>query len=247
MTAAAAGAGVLILTKGHAPDSSSAQAQGGVAGAIGDDDTAALHAIDTEHAGRELCRPSAVEVLVTEGPARIHELMAAGVPFDAELNLEAGHSRRRVSSVEGAATGWAITNRLGELASAQPGITTREVTRILGLLVAGGRCAGVLTSDGPIFARATLLAMGGMAAMWARTSNPPSQTGDAVAIAAAGVAIAAAGVAIADLEFMQLHPTGLERTCGKSRGKAIYTVVVDFHDDLIKHTLLKENPFLAAS
>jgi hypothetical protein len=48
-------------------------------------------------------------------------------------------------------------------------------------------------------------------------------------------------------EFSRALSTGLERTCGKSRGKAIYTVVVDFHDDLIKHTLLKENPFLAAS
>ena len=55
---------MLVLTKGNLPDSSSAHAQGGVAGAIGDDDTADLHAIDTEHAGRELCRPSAVRVLV---------------------------------------------------------------------------------------------------------------------------------------------------------------------------------------
>jgi len=201
--AAAHGAQVLMLTKGHAPDSSSWHAQGGIAGAIGDDDTAYLHALDTEHAGRELCRPSAVRVLVEEGPEHIRELAAAGVPFDKDLNLEAGHSRRRVSSVEGAATGWAITSRLGALAAAEPLIATREATSVLGLLIADGRCAGVITPEGPITAKATILAMGGMAAMWARTSNPPSQTGDAVAIGAA------AGLALADLEFMQFHPTVL--------------------------------------
>jgi len=202
-TAAAGGAQVLMLTKGHAPDSSSWHAQGGIAGATGDDDTADLHALDTEHAGRDLCRPSSVRVLVEEGPDRIRELAAWGVPFDPELNLEAGHSRRRVSSVEGAATGWAVTSRLGTLASTEPLIATREATAILGLIIRDGRCLGVITPEGPISAKATILAMGGMAAMWARTSNPASQTGDAVAIGAA------AGLTLADLEFMQFHPTVL--------------------------------------
>ena len=112
LTAAEHGASVLMLTKGHSADSSSWHAQGGIAGAIGDDDTADLHAIDTERAGRDLCRPSAVKVLVEEGPERVRELIALGVPFDPEMNLEAGHSRRRVSSVEGAETGWAITSLL---------------------------------------------------------------------------------------------------------------------------------------
>ena len=202
-TAASHGARVLMLTKGHAPDSSSWHAQGGIAGATGDDDTADLHALDTEHAGRDLCRPSAVRVLVEEGPDRIRELAAWGVPFDPELNLEAGHSRRRVSSVEGAATGWAVTSRLGALTAIEPRIVSSEATAILSLIIEDGRCLGVITPEGPITAKATILAMGGMAAMWARTSNPASQTGDAVAIGAA------AGLALADLEFMQFHPTVL--------------------------------------
>ena len=90
LTAAEQGARVLMLTKGHAPDSSSWHAQGGIAGAVGDDDTAALHAVDTERAGRDLCRASAVMVLVREGPERVRELIAMGVPFDPELNLEGG-------------------------------------------------------------------------------------------------------------------------------------------------------------
>ncbi len=203
LVAAEKGARVTLLTKGHAPDASSWHAQGGIAGAIGDDDTADLHAMDTERAGRDLCRPSAVRVLVEEGPERVRELVTMGVPFDPELNLEAGHSRRRVSSVEGAATGWAVTSLLGRRAAATPGISIREATDVLGLWLGGGRCLGVLTPDGAISARATVLAMGGAAALWARTTNPAGQIGDGIAIAVA------AGAAVADLEFMQFHPTVL--------------------------------------
>jgi L-aspartate oxidase len=203
LTAAERGASVLVLTKGHAPDSSSWHAQGGIAGAIGDDDTAGLHAVDTERAGRDLCRPSAVKVLTEEGPERVRELIAMGVPFDPEMNLEGGHSRRRVSSVEGAATGWAVTSLLGRRAAATPGIAVREATAALSLWVADGRCLGVVTPDGPLPAGATVLAMGGAAALWARSTNPEGQIGDAVALALA------AGAAVADMEFMQFHPTVL--------------------------------------
>jgi L-aspartate oxidase len=204
LTAAEHGASVLMLTKGHAPDSSSWHAQGGIAGAIGDDDTAELHAVDTERAGRELCRQSAVRVLVEEGPERVRELIAMGVPFDPELNLEGGHSRRRVSSVDGAATGWAVTSLLSDHAVASERIATREATAVLSLIVLGGRCLGVVTPEGPVTAKATILATGGAAALWARTTNPPGQIGDAVAMAMA------AGAAVADMEFMQFHPTVLE-------------------------------------
>jgi L-aspartate oxidase len=204
LTAAEQGARVLMLTKGHAPDSSSWHAQGGIAGAVGDDDTATLHAVDTERAGRDLCRPSAVMVLVREGPERVRELIAMGVPFDPELSLEGGHSRRRVSSVEGAATGWAVTSLLGRRASATPGIETRETTTVLGLWMDGRRCLGAITPEGAIAARATVMAMGGAAALWARSSNPEGQVGDGIAVAYA------AGAAVADLEFMQFHPTVLE-------------------------------------
>ncbi len=204
LTAADRGAAVTMLTKGHAPDSSSWHAQGGIAGAIGDDDTAALHGLDTERAGRELCRPSAVRVLVEEGPERVRELITMGVPFDPELSLEGGHSRRRVSSVDGAATGWAVTSLLSRRAVSSATILTRETTAVLGLLVQDGRCLGAMTPEGPVTARATILAMGGAAALWARTTNPSGQIGDAVAI---GVA---AGAAVADMEFMQFHPTVLE-------------------------------------
>jgi L-aspartate oxidase len=127
-----------------------------------------------------------------------------GVPFDPELNLEGGHSRRRVSSVDGAATGWAVTSLLSDHAVASERIATREATAVLSLIVLGGRCLGVVTPEGPVTAKATILATGGAAALWARTTNPPGQIGDAVAMAMA------AGAAVADMEFMQFHPTVLE-------------------------------------
>jgi len=204
LTAADLGAAVLVLTRGHAPDSSSWHAQGGIAATMGDDDTTDLHAMDTERAGRDLCRASAVRVLVEEGPERVHELRAMGVPFDRELGLEGGHSRRRVSSVEGAATGWAVTSLLERRAARSDRIEIREETAVRGLWVDAARCLGVVTALGPVRARSTILAMGGAAALWARSTNPVGQIGDAIALAHT------AGAAIADMEFMQFHPTVLE-------------------------------------
>ncbi len=204
LTAADQGASVLMVTKGHAPDSSSWHAQGGIAATMGDDDTTALHQIDTERAGRDLCRPSAVHVLVEEGPERVRELIAFGVPFDPELSLEGGHSRRRVSSVEGAVTGWAVTSLLERRAVRDERIAITQETDVRGLWVEGGQCLGVVTATGTIRSRATVLAMGGAAALWARSTNPMGQIGDAIALAVR------AGAAVADMEFMQFHPTVLE-------------------------------------
>ena len=96
-----------------------------------------------------------------------------------------------------------MTSLLGRRAGATPEIETREATNVLGLWMDGGRCLGVITPEGPVAARATIMAMGGAAALWARSSNPEGQVGDGIAIAFA------AGAAVADLEFMQFHPTVL--------------------------------------
>src|SRR4051812_32569744 len=82
LRAASLGASVRLVTKGSLRASNSFQAQGGVAAAIGADDDPALHLEDTLRVGRGLCDPVAVEVLVTEGPSRIRDLMALGVRFD---------------------------------------------------------------------------------------------------------------------------------------------------------------------
>lgn len=194
---------VLLLSKGPLLASTSSLAQGGIAAALGGDDAPALHAEDTLCAGRGLVRPSAASVLTEEAPARIRDLEDLGVEFDAGLSLEGGHSRRRVVHAGGAATGARVARVLAERVLAHPRIRVSEGVRMLDLWVDHGRCVGVATDRGPVAARATLLATGGAAALWRRTTNPPGSTGDGVAAAYR------AGAAVADLEFTQFHPTTL--------------------------------------
>jgi L-aspartate oxidase len=199
---AAAEARVLVVSKGPVLSSSSWLAQGGVAAASGVDDSPALHAEDTLRAGRGLCRESAVRVLTEEAPARIVDLADLGVDFDEELGLEGGHSRRRVFSVGGAATGKEISRILAE-AVLRHRIDVSEGERALELWTDEGRCVGVVTDRRALRARAVLLATGGYAALWQRTTNPAGSIGDGIALAYR------AGAAVADLEFVQFHPTAL--------------------------------------
>jgi L-aspartate oxidase len=197
------GARVLVVSKGPVLTTSSWLAQGGVAGAAGEDDAPELHLEDTLRAGRGLSRPSAARVLVDEAPARIRDLVDLGVPFDDELGLEGGHSRRRVHSVGGAQTGREISKVLARAVLAHPRIDVEEGERALELLCADGRVVGVATHRRRIRARAVLLATGGYAALWGRTTNPPGSVGEGIAMAFR------AGAAVADLEFVQFHPTAL--------------------------------------
>ena len=201
LTAAERGARVLLLVKGPiaAALSSSWFAQGGVAAVQGPDDDAALHIEDTLVAGRGLCRRSAVETLVHEIPARVAELRAWGVPFDDDLGLEGGHSRRRIAHVEGAETGRAITQVLVDRVLADPRITIVEGERAL-QVVPGSH---VVTDRRSVAAPSVILATGGYAALWSRTSNPVGSIGEGLVIAWQ------AGARLADLEFVQFHPTVL--------------------------------------
>ena len=200
---AAANADVLVISKGPVLSSTSSLAQGGIAAAVGEDDSPELHAEDTRRAGRGLCRPSAVEELTVEAPARIRDLMELGVEFDEGLGLEGGHGRRRVVHAGGAATGDRVARVLAERVLAHPRIRVMEGVRLLELATAGDRCVGAITDAGSISARATLLATGGAAALWQRTTNPPGSVGDGMAAAYR------AGAALGDLEFTQFHPTTL--------------------------------------
>jgi L-aspartate oxidase len=195
-------ADVIVLTKGPIKTTASYLAQGGVAAAIGPDDDPALHAEDTLVAGRGLSRPSAASVLTEEAPARVADLTDLGVDFDPGLGLEGGHSRARVVHAGGAATGRQIAHVLAERVLAHPRITVRE-GQALEVWPKGSRCVGVSTDGGAISARATLLATGGAAALWERTTNPSGAVGDGIAMAYR------AGAGVADLEFIQFHPTAL--------------------------------------
>ncbi len=200
---AARHARVAVFTKGSLLESTSCLAQGGVAAALGKDDSPELHAEDTLRAGRGLCRPTAVSALTSEAPARIADLMELGVHFSDEPSLEGGHSRRRVLHVDGSASGAEITGVLSARVLENPRIAVHEGEAALKLWCSGERCIGALTERRLVAARATVLATGGVAALWERTTNPSSSVGEGMAMAYR------AGAALADLEFVQFHPTAL--------------------------------------
>jgi L-aspartate oxidase len=203
-----------VLTKGVLSQSATRWAQGGVAAVLGgDEDSTDLHLADTLAAGAGLCDEEAVRVLVDEGPARVHELIALGVEFDREatgslaLAREGGHSRPRVVHAGGAATGAEVERALVDATYATAGAVL-EGWFALDLLVEHGRCVGVtaLPPRGPaVEVRAThvVLATGGAGQLFAVTTNPQESTGDGVAMALR------AGVPTADVEFVQFHPTAL--------------------------------------
>jgi L-aspartate oxidase len=197
---------VHLITAGPVEHTNSSRAQGGIAAAMDADDHPSLHEKDTHTAGRGICRPSAVHMLVNEAPARIRDLVDIGVEFEDDLGLEGGHSRNRIVHAGGAATGFHVARALAARVIAEPRITITQGRRVRGLWVDNGECFGVLTDTGPEPGRATILATGGAAGLWARTTNTPSAVGGGI------TAAYRAGAAIADMEFTQFHPTALAGT-----------------------------------
>ena len=209
LDAAETGLGVCLISRKPLAESSSFWAQGGLAAALGADDSPERHAIDTMNAGRGACRAEAVQVLAAEAPAAVATLQRRGVEFDYEeggflaMGLEGGHSHRRIVHAGGSETGRRVTSRLAELVAAETRIEVREGSSAVALWAEGGTCSGVITDQGTVAARATVLATGGAAALWSRTTNPWGSIG------AGSVLAHAAGAEIADLEFCQFHPTAL--------------------------------------
>lgn len=197
---------VMLVSAGPVERTNSSRAQGGIAAAVGADDSTQLHALDTHSAGRGLCRPSAVSLLVDSAPARIRDLVDLGVPFEDDLGLEGGHSRNRIVHAGGAATGEHVARTLAGEVMAHPRIEIVTGVRVRGLWVEDGECIGALSDAGPLPARATVLATGGAASLWARSTNAPQATGGGIAAAYR------AGAKVADMEFTQFHPTALVGT-----------------------------------
>jgi len=204
---------VLVLTKAEPAESNTGYAQGGIAAAVGDDDTPALHAADTVRAGDGLCDEAAVACLVQEGPTYVRELLEWGARFDRDadgrpaLGREAAHSVRRVLHA-GDATGREIGRVLWERVRGLPSIETIDHALVTEVIVDEGGARGLryFDADGAsreVRAGATLLATGGAGQVFRETTNPAVATGDGIALAFH------AGARVADLEFVQFHPTAL--------------------------------------
>src|SRR5688500_8523169 len=208
LEAADAGHDVALYTKSDLAQSNTRYAQGGVAVVMTSDDTVAEHVQDTLIAGAGLSDEDAVEVLCSEGPAAVRELIERGVLFDRhgdELahGLEAAHSHARILHAGGDATGagiaYALIDRLLESDA-----VAHERTTVVDLVIQDGTCVGVRLLDASeLRGNAVVLATGGAGQLFPYTAHPEVATADGLAMALRAGAIAA------DLEFDQCHPTSL--------------------------------------
>jgi len=210
------GGRVLVLAKGNVGESATAVAQGGIAAALSDEDEISLHEQDTIRAGDGLCDPEAVHVLVEEGPHYIQELIGWGTQFDRSgtrlaFTREGAHSRSRILHAHGDSTGWEISRALFAKAATIDRIELRPQSFTIEIETSpeSGGIAGLRFLDetsgreARVECRAVLLATGGLGRMYPETTNPPSATGDGMAVGFR------AGALLSDLEFIQFHPTAL--------------------------------------
>jgi len=183
------GLSAVVVTKDLLRVSNSDQAQGGIAGVLDPLDDFAHHTADTLAAGKGLCDPAVVEMVVREAPERIRELIGIGTRFDEidgriDLTREGGHSHRRIVHAV-----W-------------------QNTFTIDLLTVEGHCHGAIVHDPQrpttcVWAKQTILATGGAGRLFRETTNPEIATADGHAIAFR------AGAELRDMEFMQFHPTVL--------------------------------------
>lgn len=207
---------VTVLSAGAIGAGSSSWAQGGMAAAVGINDSAALHLKDTLTAGAGLTQPEVARIICEGGPAAVASLAEAGVPFDRDANgdlrlgREAAHGRDRIVHVGGDEAGAAIMAALTERAQQAEHITLLErhvgeeiltdedgVTGLALWDVTEQRLRVIRTGN-------IVLATGGIGGLYAVTTNPLMSQGHGVALAAR------AGATMQDLEFVQFHPTALD-------------------------------------
>jgi len=208
---------VTLVTKGELLESNTWYAQGGIAAALGREDSPLAHLQDTLQAGAGLCVEDAVAVLVAEGPHRIYDLINFGTHFDRDasgelvLGKEAAHSMRRIVHARGDATGAEVAESLADFAARTANLRILRGHLALELLLTDGCCAGAILQSptGELIhcaARGTVLATGGCGQLYMNTTNPAVATGDGLAMAAR------AGATLLDMEFVQFHPTALSIT-----------------------------------
>lgn len=217
--AASENADVTLITKTTLKESNTLYAQGGIAVAMNIDDTVDLHVEDTCSAGCGLCDVDVVETMVSEGIPRVKELLDWGANFDWEGTLprftqEAAHSRKRIVH-KGDATGRETTDVLVQRvlnterirvisdAFAVDLLTDRSSESENEKVACYGVSAIIENALVNLYAKATILATGGLGRLYPCTSNPEVATGDGFAAAWR------AGCEMIDMEFVQFHPTTL--------------------------------------
>lgn len=209
----------IIAAKTLGSGSSSVWAQGGVAAAIGEGDTTDKHAADTINVGAGIVDHQIAQLITSEAPAAIKDLLHYGVPFDKniegklQLSKEAAHSNRRIVRVEGDRAGAAIMAALISAVKQTPSIQILEQIEVHKLARKNGHIKGVYfwpssakgTGKGTLLkARSVILATGGCGHLFEKTTNPDMARGEGLAMAAK------IGAVISDAEFVQFHPTAID-------------------------------------
>ena len=204
---------VMVVTKDEVRESNSTYAQGGIAGVLDPEDQFENHIADTLAAGKGLCDPEVVELMIREAPRRIAELVEWGTEFDqafgsVALTREGGHSHPRIVHALGDATGREVMRAIIQATRTRTNVRIWQNSFTIDLLTHEGHCRGAIVADprrgaSLIWARATVLATGGAGQLFRETTNPSIATGDGHAVAYR------AGAELRDMEFMQFHPTVL--------------------------------------
>jgi len=206
---------VTIVTKKEIIESNTNLAQGGIAAVTRKDDSTQLHINDTLKVGCRLSNKRVVEILAENGPEAIRNLISFGVNFDKEnnelhLTTEGGHSMARVLH-SGDTTGKEIEQAMTESVRENRNTTVFENCFAIDLIIKNAGCIGAKILDIKkreiinIFARATIIATGGIGYIYQNTTNPEIATGDGIAMALR------TGAKIEDMEFVQFHPTTLNK------------------------------------
>lgn len=203
---------IAVITKSALKESSSFNAQGGIAVALGKKDSWRKHASDTIKCGAELCDKKNVKILTEEGISRVKELIKLGLEFDSKNNefafgREAAHSINRILHINGDGTGEGLIKFMRSLAKEQKNIQLMKESYMIDLLVKKQKAEGILVEQNGekkiIQGNAIVIATGGYSSLFEKTTNPEHSIGEGISIAYR------AGATIADLEFVQFHPTTL--------------------------------------
>jgi len=220
ISAADSGAHVMVLSKGRINQTNTYEAQGGIAAAVGDDDTPQQHADDTYRLGYGLSDRKIVDEFTSAAPETIEWLIESGMQFDCnadksfDIGREAGHSVPRILHSAGTATGRELQRTLIARTKSHPRIDVYHATVAIELLKdAEGAVRGLIAMtnirsdsdfDTVVFeAPAIVFATGGGGQLFRETTNPQFATADGLAMALR------AGAELCDLEFVQFHPTTL--------------------------------------
>ena len=218
---------VALVCKTNIEEANTAKAQGGVASVTNlEVDNFQKHITDTLIAGDYISDRRAVEQVVKRAPEGIRRLVQWGVNFDRkengefDLHREGGHSEFRILH-HADDTGFEIQRGLIEAVKQHPNITLLEhhfaveiiTQHHLGVEVTRRtpdiECYGAYVLDpdthkiDTILSRVTVLATGGIGAVYSSTTNPNIATGDGIAMAYRAKAT------VQDMEFVQFHPTAL--------------------------------------